>query len=105
MTAPGGERGYQVRSRDWDAKRLLVILGSRRKRAAVLESALNALLGEPVETWAKNADGQSHVVVRMPLFDVHLMGNVTLPQALATARALQPIAPSGADPWERESNE
>ena len=104
MTGPSGERGYQVRSRDADAKRLLVILGSRRRIGGGLEDGLNLISGEPVETLAKSADGQTHVVVRMPAFDVHLSGDVTLPIALAVARTLEAVAPAGAGPTERENN-
>ena len=105
MTGPGGERGYQVRSRDRDAKRLLVVLGNRRRKGAALENGLNVLPEEPVETLAKSADGHTHVVVRMPEFDVHLAGNVTLPQALDAARTLEAVAPNGARPWENGSSQ
>ena len=65
---------------------------------AVLEDGLKSVPGEPVETLAKSGDGQTHVVVRMPGIDVHLMGNVTLPLAIAAARALEAVPPSGAGP-------
>ena len=103
MTGPSGEGGYQVRSRDSDAKRLLVILGSRRTAGGGLENGLESLLGEPFETLAKSGGGQTHVVVRMPGFDVHVMGNVTMPHALAAARALEAVAPSGEGPWEGDN--
>jgi hypothetical protein len=93
-----------VRSRDHDAKRLLVVLGRRRRTGTALENGLNVLPNEPVETLAKSADGHTHVVVRMPGFDVHLMGNVTLPLALHAARTLEAVAPNGAGPSERENN-
>ena len=105
MTGPSRERGYQVRSRDREAKRLFAIFGKRRRMGAALENGLNVLPGEPVETLAKSAAGHTHVVVRMPEFDVHLAGNVSLPLALTAARTLQAVLPSGGGPLVGEHNQ
>lgn len=105
MTGPSGERGYQVRSRDRDAKQSLVILGSRPRKGGLLEDGLNAVPGEPVETLARSGDGHTHVVVRMPEFDVHLAGNVTLLVALAAARTLKAVSPSGEGRWGPENKQ
>jgi hypothetical protein len=80
---------YQLRS--LSDRELLVVSGHRR-RPGNLESGLLALEGETFETWARPADQAPHIVVRPPVWDVHVSGSVTLDTALSIARSLIEVA-------------
>lgn len=80
---------YQLRS--LTAGELLVVSGHRR-RPGNLESGLLALEGETFETWTRPADQAPHIVVRAPVWDVHVSGSVTLDTALSVARSLIEVA-------------
>ena len=80
---------YQLRSLT-DGE-LLVVSGHRR-RPGNLESGLLELEGEPFETWTRPADQAPHIVVRPPVWDVHVSGSATLDTALSVARSLIEVA-------------
>lgn len=86
-------RGYQFRGHDADG-RLLVILGSRRDPRHHLPSGLRLLDGERFETWASPEDTPAQVVVRVPVFDVHVLGHdaISYDTAVRVARGLIEVA-------------
>jgi hypothetical protein len=65
---------YQLRS--MTDGRLLLVSGHRR-RPGHLESGLIPLEGEQFVTLTRAADQPPHIVVRAPVWDVHVMGSVT----------------------------
>jgi hypothetical protein len=81
--------GYQLRGTD-SAGRLLVVAGHRRSQGGRLSSGLRLVAGEHHETLAEDADREHpHVVVRLPVFDVHVTGDaLTRDAALGLARSL-----------------
>lgn len=83
---------YQLRSMT-DA-RLLVVSGHRR-RPGNLESDLLLLEGERFETLTRPADQRPHIVVRAPVWDVHVTGSVTTDKALSVARSLVAVSMTG----------
>ena len=83
---------YQLRSMT-DAQ-LLVVSGHRR-RPGNLESGLRPLEGERFETLARPEGQRPHIVVRAPVWDVHVTGSVTTEEALFVARSLVPVRMTG----------
>ena len=80
---------YQLRS--VTDGQLLVVDGHRR-RPGNLESSLLPLEGERFETWTRPADRSPHIVVRAPVWDVHVLGSVSFDTALSVARGLVQVA-------------
>jgi hypothetical protein len=83
---------YQLRSITEGA--LLVVSGHRRRQGN-LESGLLPLEDESFETWTRPPDRTPHIVVRAPVWDVHVSGSVALETALALARSLARVTPRG----------
>ena len=100
LPPPGQSHGdtYHLRShyqlRSMTDGQLLVVSGHRR-RPGNLESGLRPLEGEGFETLARPADQRPHIVVRAPVWDVHVMGSVTVDMALFVARSLVPVTMTG----------
>jgi hypothetical protein len=83
---------YQLRS--MTNGQLLVVSGHRR-RPGNLESGLRPLEGEQFETLSRPADQRPHILVRAPVWDVHVVGSVTVDMALSVARSLVPVSVTG----------
>ena len=83
---------YQLRS--ITDGQLLVVTGHRR-RPGNLESGLRPLEGEQFETLTRPPDKRPHIVVRAPVWDVHVTGSVTTDMALTVARSLVPVSMTG----------
>jgi hypothetical protein len=60
-----------------------------------LESGLIPLEGEQFVTLTRTADQPPHIVVRAPVWDVHVMGSVTPDMALFVARSLRQVSVTG----------
>jgi len=86
---------YQLRS--MTDGRLLLVSGHRR-RPGHLESGLIPLEGEQFVTLTRAADQPPHIVVRAPVWDVHVMGSVTPDMALFVARSLRQVSVTGLQP-------
>ena len=95
MFPPTGRDAHDLRShyqlRSTTDGRLLVVSGHRR-RPGHLESGLVPLEGERFETLTLAADQPPHIVVRAPVWDVHVMGSVTSDVALFVARSLGQVS-------------
>lgn len=91
MRFPGPNRerdGYHLRGLD-ESERLLVIAGYRHRTGARLESRLATVDGMPFETLARPDGEPPQVVVRTPVWDVDVSGDVpSRSSALNLARAL-----------------
>jgi hypothetical protein len=70
----------------------LLVVSGHRQRPGNLESGLLPLEREKFETWTRPADQEPHIVVRLPVWDVHVAGSVTLDMALSVARSLIQVA-------------
>lgn len=94
MRFPGADRSrdaYHLRGLD-QAGRLLIVHGHRRQ-GGNLESGLRPVPGERFETLARAEDQPPHVVVRLPVFDVHVSGDALSHEAtLGFARNLVEVA-------------
>jgi hypothetical protein len=95
MLHPTGQDAHDLRShyqlRSMTDGRLLVVSGHRR-RPGHLESGLVLLERERFETLTRAAGQPPHVVVRAPVWDVHVMGSVTPDLALTVARNLVQVS-------------
>jgi hypothetical protein len=80
---------YQLRS--ITDGQLLVVSGHRR-RPGNLEHALLPLEGERFETWTRPVGQKPHIVIRAPLWDVHVWGSVTFDTTRSVARGLVQVA-------------
>jgi hypothetical protein len=89
---PESQRHYQLRSLDSHGQ-LLYVSGHKRQVRTNLESGLELVPGEAMETLSRPRDPPPHVVVRCPRWDVHIGGSVTLDQTFVAARSLAEIAP------------
>ena len=91
MRFPGPNRerdGYHLRGLD-ESERLLVMAGYRRRTGARLESRLVTVDDMPFETLARPDGEPPHVVVRTPVWDVHVSGDApSRASALKLARTL-----------------
>ena len=83
---------YQLRSITDD--HLLVVLGHRRQQGH-LESGLLPVEGEQFVTLTRPADQPPHIVVRAPVWDVHVIGSVSPDMALFVARSLRQVSVTG----------
>jgi len=83
---------YQLRS--MTDGQLLVVSGHRR-RPGNLESGLRPLEGELFETLTRPPDQRPHIVVRAPVWDVHVTGSVTTDMALSVARSIVLVSMTG----------
>jgi hypothetical protein len=83
---------YQLRS--MTDGQLLVVSGHRR-RPGNLESGLRSLEGERFETLTRPAEQIPHIVVRAPVWDVHVMGSVAADVVLSVARSLVAVSMTG----------
>lgn len=83
---------YQLRS--MTDGQLLVVSGHRR-RAGNLESGLLPLDEERFETWTCPPDQSPHIVVRAPVWDVHVLGSAAFDTGLSVARGLVRVNPIG----------
>jgi hypothetical protein len=85
--ADGRRNGYQLRGFD-EGGRLLIVHGHRRQPGH-LESGLLAIEGELFVTLARPEGQPVHIVIRAPVFDVHVSGEA-LPyqKALSLSRDL-----------------
>jgi len=97
MLVPGQD-AHDVRShyqlRSMTDGRLLVVAGHRR-RPGHLESGLVLLEGERFVTLTRAAGQPPHVVVRAPVWDVHVTGSVSPDLALSVARNLVQVSVTG----------
>ena len=84
---------YQLRSRT-DGQ-LLLVSGNRRRQGQHLESGLLPVEGEQFVTLTRPAGQPPHVVVRAPVWDVHVTGSVSPGMALAVARTLVQVSVTG----------
>src|ERR1700733_1042476 len=98
MLHPTGQDAHDLRShyqlRSITDDRLLVVSGHRR-RPGHLESGLVPLDGEQFVTMTRGADQPPHIVVRAPVWDVHVIGSVTPDTALFVARSLRQVSATG----------
>jgi len=83
---------YQLRS--MTDGQLLVVSG-HRWRQGHLESGLLPVEGEQFVTLTRPTDQPPHIVVRAPVWDVHVIGSVTPDMALAIARSLVQVSVTG----------
>ena len=94
MLYPGGDsnwHGYQLRGLD-KVGRLLVVHGHHRQPGN-LEFGLRSLEGERFEILTRPDDQPVHMVVRVPVFDVHVSGDALSYQAtLSLVRGLVEVA-------------
>jgi len=60
-----------------------------------LESGLLPVEGEQFVTLTRPADQPPHIVVRAPVWDVHVTGSVTPDMAVAVARSLVQLSVTG----------
>jgi len=98
MLPPTGRDAHDFRSayqlRSMTDGRLLVVSGHRR-RPGHLESGLVPLEGEQFVILTRAADQPPHIVVRAPVWEVHVMGSVTPETALFVARSLRQVSVTG----------
>jgi hypothetical protein len=76
---------YQLRS---ITDGLLLVVTGHRRSSGNLEGGLLLLEGERFETWSRPGKQNPHIVVRAPVWDVHVSGAVTFDTALSVAREL-----------------
>jgi hypothetical protein len=84
---------YQLRS--ITDGRLLLVSSHRRRQGEHLESGLLPVEGEQFVTLTRPAGQPPHVVVRAPVWDVHITGSVSPDMALAVARSLVQVSVPG----------
>ncbi len=86
---------YQLRS--ITDGHLLLVSSHRRRQGEHLESGLLPVDGEQFVTLTRPADQPPHVVVRAPVWDVHVIGSgsVSPDLALSVARSLVQVSGTG----------
>ena len=99
MLPPTGRDAHDLRShyqlRSITGGRLLLVSGHRRQQGQHLESGLLPEEGEQFVTLTRPAGQPPHVVVRAPVWDVHVTGSVNPDMALAVARSLVQVSVTG----------
>src|SRR5580704_6842344 len=98
MLPPTGRDAHDLRShyqlRSITDGRLLLVSGHRRQQGH-LESGLIPLEGDQFVTLTRAADQPPHIVVRAPVWDVHVTGSITSDTALFIARRLRLVSVTG----------
>lgn len=97
LRSPGADRsldGYYVHGRNASGS-ALIVSGHRHRPRGHLESGLRPVTERPFEILSRPEGEATHVVVRTPVFDVHLSGDaVSRADAIDLAMSLQEVRPA-----------